>query len=157
MTGNAVAIASSQPLTMPIAGASTIALWTSGRTSVLSHFGSRAPSPVSPAVGRDHATAPPVYEFAMTVDNQPSGEYDERGELTPQRRLLRAQMAAYCLHAKRDPVETTRAAFMDRFERQVDPDRRLPEAERRRRADAARKAHFIKLALKSAEVRRRRR
>jgi hypothetical protein len=69
-------------------------------------------------------------------------------------------MAAYCLHAQRDPVETTtaaRSAFLARFEKQVDPDNRLPEAERRRRADAARKAHFIKLALKSAEIRRRRR
>jgi hypothetical protein len=68
-------------------------------------------------------------------------------------------MAAYCLHAQRDPVETTaaaRSAFLARFERQVDPEGRLSEPERRRRADAARKAHFIKLALKSAEVRRRR-
>jgi hypothetical protein len=46
---------------------------------------------------------------------------------------------------------------MDRFERQVDPDFQLPDGERRRRADSARKAHFVKLALKSAEVRRRRR
>ncbi|HUQ63237.1 MAG TPA: hypothetical protein VM121_05770 [Acidimicrobiales bacterium] len=94
----------------------------------------------------------------MTTENQATSK-GGGGELAPEHRSLRARMAAYCLHAKRDPVETTRAAraaFMERFERQVDPERRLSEAERRRRADAARKAHFVKLALKSAEVRRRR-
>jgi hypothetical protein len=50
-------------------------------------------------------------------------------------------MAAYRLHATHDPRETTkpaRDAFMARFEREVDPDGRLPEAERRRRAEARR-------------------
>lgn len=84
---------------------------------------------------------------------------DHRPDLGASQRSLRARMAAYRLHAPRNPVETTaaaRSAFLARFERQVDPDNRLSEAERRRRADAARKAHFIKLALRSAEVRRRR-
>jgi hypothetical protein len=66
-------------------------------------------------------------------------------------------MAAYCLHAQRDPRETTQAArdsFMARFERQVDPDNLLPPAERQRRAEAAKKAYFLKLALKSARARR---
>jgi hypothetical protein len=66
-------------------------------------------------------------------------------------------MAAYCLHAQRDPRETTQAArdsFMARFERQVDPDNLLPRAERQRRAEAAKKAYFLKLALKSARARR---
>lgn len=52
-------------------------------------------------------------------------------------------MAAYRLHATHDPRETTkpaRDAFMARFEREVDPDGRLSEAERRRRAEAAKKA-----------------
>jgi len=46
-------------------------------------------------------------------------------------------LAAYSLHAKRDPKETTqaaRAAFLTRFEREVDPDGSLPPAERARRA-----------------------
>jgi hypothetical protein len=66
-------------------------------------------------------------------------------------------MAAYCLHAQRDPKETTqaaRASFMARFEHQVDPDNLLPPAERQRRAEAAKKAYFLKLALKSARARR---
>lgn len=69
-------------------------------------------------------------------------------------------MAAYRLHATHDPRKTTkpaRAAFMARFEREVDPDRRLPEAERRRRAEAAKKAYFSGLALKSSKGRRERR
>ena len=66
-------------------------------------------------------------------------------------------MAAYALHAKRDARETTaaaRAAFLDRFDRMVDPEGTLPEAERQRRAAAARKAYFTGLALRSAQARR---
>lgn len=47
-----------------------------------------------------------------------------------------------------------RAAFLDTFVDQVDPDRVLPERERAKRAAAARKAHFTRLAAKSAKVRR---
>jgi hypothetical protein len=43
---------------------------------------------------------------------------------------------------------------MARFERQVDPDRALAPEERARRAEAAVKAHFTKLAYRSARVRR---
>ena len=46
-----------------------------------------------------------------------------------------------------------RAAFLNKFEDQVDPDRVLPEAERLRRAESARKAHFARLALASARAR----
>ena len=83
---------------------------------------------------------------------------DEHG-LTPAQRSLRARMGAYALHAAHDPRETTKAArdaFMARFERQVDPDRRLSLTERHRRAEAAKKAYFSGLALKSAKARRRR-
>lgn len=47
-----------------------------------------------------------------------------------------------------------RRAAMERFERQVDPDGKLPPEERARRAESARKAYFAKLALRSAQVRR---
>jgi hypothetical protein len=70
---------------------------------------------------------------------------------------MQAWMAAYRLHATHDSRETTKAArdaFMARFEREVDPNGRLPEAERRRRAEAAKKAYFSGLALKSSRVRR---
>ena len=49
-----------------------------------------------------------------------------------------------------------RAAFLARFVDEVDPNRELPEAERERRATAARKAHFARLAFASAEARRKR-
>lgn len=79
--------------------------------------------------------------------------------LTPEERTLRARMGAYRLHALHDPKETTkkaRAAFAARFDRQVDPDGVLPPAERGRRADAARRAYFTELQLRSSRSRRRR-
>lgn len=72
-------------------------------------------------------------------------------------RVLRARLAAHTKWANQDPVEGTaaaRAAFLDRFELQVDPDFALDPAERARRAGHARKAYFTKLALKSAQARR---
>lgn len=43
---------------------------------------------------------------------------------------------------------------MSKFADEVDPDRVLSPVERERRAGAARKAHFAKLALASAKSRR---
>ena len=77
--------------------------------------------------------------------------------LSPSGTSLRHRMAAHVMHSRHDSREVTakaRAAFMDRFEREVDPDRLLPEAERRRRAEHARRAYFTGLALKSARARR---
>lgn len=48
-----------------------------------------------------------------------------------------------------------RQAFLERFEREVDPDGTLPPTQRAQRAESARKAYFAKLALKSAQTRRR--
>jgi hypothetical protein len=59
-------------------------------------------------------------------------------------------------HDAREVTRAARAAFSDRFEREVDPDGVLDPAERARRADMARKAYFTRLALKSAQARRRR-
>ncbi len=75
-------------------------------------------------------------------------------------RSLAARAAAYALHSKHDSRDLTanaRAAFADRFTKQVDPDNLLPEAERLRRAEAAKKAYFTALALKSAKARAKRR
>ena len=72
-------------------------------------------------------------------------------------RSLHARLAAYSRWANEDPREGTkpaRRAFLDRFERQVDPEGTLPRAERARRAEAALKAHMTKLALRSALSRR---
>jgi hypothetical protein len=77
--------------------------------------------------------------------------------LSPQEAHLRARIGAYALHAQGGTnTGPARAAFEDRFIRQVDPDLQLPEAERLRRAQYAKKAYYTKLALKSAQARRRR-
>ncbi len=78
---------------------------------------------------------------------------------TLEQRSLRARIGAHALHAQVvDPAAHTapaRAAFLDRFEREVDPDGALPPAERARRAEHAKRAYFARLALASAKARRR--
>ena len=71
-------------------------------------------------------------------------------------RHIRAQIGAYSLHAKYDSREITknaRAAFLSKFETDVDPEGKLPKEERLRRATMARRAHFKRLALLSAKAR----
>jgi hypothetical protein len=78
----------------------------------------------------------------------------------PRERSLRARVAAYSLHARYDPRQTTakaRTTFMNSFERLVDPEGKLPPAERLRRAEAARKAHYARLARLSHITRQSRR
>ena len=77
--------------------------------------------------------------------------------LDPERAALLGRIGAYRLHATHNPRETTakaRATFLARFQDEVDPDRLLPEDERRRRAEYARKAHFARLALASSRARK---
>ncbi len=73
-------------------------------------------------------------------------------------RSLIARLAAHESWAKTtDPsarTEPARRALLDRFERQVDPDGVLSPEERARRAGHARKAYFARLALRSAQARR---
>jgi hypothetical protein len=70
---------------------------------------------------------------------------------------MRARLAAHQLHAGiRDAAAHTapaRAAFLSRFEREVDPEGVLESGERARRADHAQKAYFVWLALASAHAR----
>ena len=78
--------------------------------------------------------------------------------MTPAERTLRAKIGAFSLHSQRDSRELTRAAraaFLARFEVEVDPDGVLPAEERQRRATAARKAYFSKLALRRLMGRKR--
>ena len=78
--------------------------------------------------------------------------------LTSAERTMRARLAAHRVHAKVNSSEHTkpaRKAFFERFENEVDPDRTLPKEERLRRAERAKKAYFTRLALKSAQARRR--
>lgn len=46
-----------------------------------------------------------------------------------------------------------RKGFYRKWEDEVDPERALPEAERRRRADAAMRLHMARMAFISARVR----
>jgi hypothetical protein len=72
---------------------------------------------------------------------------------------LLARLAAYRSWASTpDPAARTapaRRQFDERFIDEVDPDRTLPEAERMRRAEHAKKAYFSALALKSSKARAR--
>jgi len=75
----------------------------------------------------------------------------------PSDRSLRARAAAHARWAKHDPVSGTvaaRNAFLDRFDREVDPDNRLDPDERARRAGHARRRYFLDLARRSAAARR---
>jgi len=77
--------------------------------------------------------------------------------MTPAERALRARIAAHAMHSQHDGrrvTQSARLAFLDRFEREVDPDELLPSQERARRADQARRSYFNALALKSAQARR---
>ena len=60
--------------------------------------------------------------------------------------------------ATADPVARTapaRAALVAKFEQQVDPEGLLDPVERSRRAGHARRAHYLRMQLRSAESRRR--
>lgn len=78
--------------------------------------------------------------------------------LSPAERRLRASIASNRRWAFTEdrPAATApaRAAFLRKFEDEVDPDGLLDPDERARRAEHARRAHFQALALKSARARR---
>lgn len=77
--------------------------------------------------------------------------------MTPEQRVMRARLGAYAQHAKHDPKQTTakaRRTFVERFEREVDPDGVLEPTERARRAEAAKRAYYTRLALLSSRARR---
>jgi hypothetical protein len=78
--------------------------------------------------------------------------------LTPAQRALRARLGGLTT-ASRGHVNTAaaRAAFLDRFAREIDPEGLLSPDERERRASAARKAHFARLALASSLARSKKR
>lgn len=81
--------------------------------------------------------------------------------LTPAERTMRSRMGAYRLHSLYDAKETTakaRAAGPGQVEywlAKVDPENKLDAADRLRRAEAAKREHFTRLAFLSARARRR--
>jgi len=96
---------------------------------------------------RDERTSPASPATTRSQDDPP----------TPAERSLRARLAAYHMHARHDARVTSapgRAAFLARFDAEVDPDGRLDPEERCRRAEHARSAYFTRLALASAAARR---
>jgi hypothetical protein len=81
--------------------------------------------------------------------------------LSPEMRALKARAAAHSKWARvSDPTAATAAAraagpgSLSYFERQIDPQGDMDPAERARRAEHLKKAHFARLALKSAVARR---
>lgn len=74
------------------------------------------------------------------------------------RRRQVGRLGALEQRARHDPKVYTsagRKVFLDRFERDVDPEGVLPADERAARAKAARTAWMMRLAMKSAAKRRR--
>jgi hypothetical protein len=80
--------------------------------------------------------------------------------LTPAERTIRAKIAANTKwgHTEDRAAATAaaRRAHDKKFEELADPNGKLPPAERARRAKSLRNAHFQRLAMKSAQARRRR-
>jgi hypothetical protein len=79
-----------------------------------------------------------------------------RLHLTPSQRAMRARIAANTRWSRENPkanAERGQAGLLAKFEDKVDPDRTLPEAERTRRAEAARRAHMQRLAFQSSKAR----
>lgn len=133
-------------------------------TSVVSDI--REPELVEPSPAAESAGAAPpaASDRSLSRASGPSRRSGRRrqsgpeGRLTGEQRVLRARLAAYHLHATHDPKETTRKAreaFLSRFEREVDPEGVLTPGERARRAEAARRAYFTRLAFQSSRARRR--
>ena len=78
--------------------------------------------------------------------------------LTAEQRSLRARLGALAIHsAGKTNTAPASAAFLKRFEDEVDPERTLPPEERRRRAEFARRRHMTELAFKSSVARSRKR
>ena len=80
--------------------------------------------------------------------------------LTTAQRQLAGRAGAYESWSRTtNPAKRTepgRRAADQRFEREVDPHNELSPTERAKRAEFARKAYFTRLAIKSAQARRRR-
>jgi hypothetical protein len=79
-----------------------------------------------------------------------------RTPLTPEQRSLRGRIAANTRWSREDGKPNAvraQAGLLAKFVDQVDPDRVLPEDERLRRAEAARRAHMQRLAFLSSKAR----
>jgi hypothetical protein len=97
-------------------------------------------------------TASSVPKFNAAPSRMPDRQH--------QNAVIRGRIGAYTRWANtEDRYMATRPAregFYAKFEREVDPEGRLAPQERAKRAEFARKAYYQRLALKSAQARRRR-
>jgi len=76
--------------------------------------------------------------------------------MTPEQRRLRAKTAANARWAREDGTAQNRRmqeGYLNKLADEIDPERQLPQDERRRRAIQARKAQAQAAALKSSRVR----
>lgn len=86
-------------------------------------------------------------------------EKTRRAPLTAEQRSERARLAARARWSRTRnrsaELAKARAAFMARFERDVDPNGEMPPEARAKAAESARSAYFARLAQQSAKVRSR--
>src|SRR5271157_2378666 len=121
-----------------------------GSRSPCYHLRKQASTGRSPPLGRHRSR-----------HSTPGREAEERVfsvafSLTPEQRTLRARIAAHALHAQGGTnTKAATAAFLTRFDRQVDPDAVLPPDERARRAEHARRTYMAALSLKASRARTR--
>jgi hypothetical protein len=73
--------------------------------------------------------------------------------LTPAQLTLRARLAANTRWSRPGSRTAHADRHLERYADEVDPDRKLPEAERTRLAKQRRRAHMQKLALASSKAR----
>ncbi len=104
--------------------------------------------PPGTATGRGRKSSGGLFPIRVVRGPYP-GMHDDRAERLRQRELLRKAEAE-------QQTLAARCGFLRRFELEADPDRQLPEEERRARGVALRREYMRKLAAKSARVRKER-
>jgi hypothetical protein len=115
---------------------------------------------VTPAPEHSSSSAPDVRPLARACARRATSAEDVRaneprtstGPSLHHRAMAHRSWALTPDRARR--FARARAAFLARFEHEVDPDRTLPPDERARRAASALRAHMLDLARRSARSRR---
>ena len=121
----------------------------------------RPGAPVEPprVFPRKNPASTPAQQFGMSV-GPPSLPTVSKSVDSQQFRTQRGRLGAWTSWARtEDRAARTlpaRRAFLDRFDKEVDPDGELPIQERAKRAEWARKGYYQRLAMKSAAARHRR-
>jgi hypothetical protein len=69
-------------------------------------------------------------------------------------RRIAAEISWSRTHDRSARTRPAREAFLKRFEKEVDPDGKLPPEERRRRAEHAKRAYMLRLAKRAITARK---